>query len=84
MSAQRVDTGATHQATSSKFRGGKLQTEPSSKLLKFETTKILGKEVGSVFFRGDKEHIDLLLSYAFTYVVILNINMLRTDLLHRV
>ena len=62
----------------------KLNTKLCSELLKFEASKILGEDIGSVIFRGDEEHIDLPLSYALTHVMIFNINMFRADLLHRV
>ena len=61
-----------------------LNTKLCSELLKFEASKILGEDISSVIFRGDKEHIDLPLSYALTHVMILNINMFCVDLLHRV
>ena len=61
-----------------------LNTELCSEPLKFEASKILGEDIGSVIFRGDEEHIDLPLSYALTHVMMLNINMFCADLLHRV
>ena len=61
-----------------------LNTELCSELLKFEASKILGEDIGSVIFRGDEEHVNLPLSYALTHIMILNINMFCTDLLHRV
>ena len=61
-----------------------LNTELCSELLKFEASKILGEDIGSVIFRGDEEHIDLPLSYALMHVMILNINMFHADFLHRI
>ena len=69
---------------SSKWLWKELNSELCSELLKFEMAKILGEETSSVVFREDEEHINLLLSYAFTHVMILNINMFCVDFLHRV
>ena len=67
-----------------KVSSEELNTELCSELLKFEASKILGEDIGSVIFRGDEEHVNLLHSYALTYVTILNINMFCMDLLHRI
>jgi hypothetical protein len=84
MSALRVDSCATHQVIKLKVLWKELHPEPFSEPLKFEAFKILGEDISSVIFRGDKEHIDLLLSHALTHVMILDINMFHVDLLHRI
>jgi hypothetical protein len=84
MSALWVDSCATHQVIKLKVAWEEFNPEPSSEPLKFEASKILGEDISSLIFRGDKEHIDLLLSHALMHIMILDINMFRADLLHRV
>jgi hypothetical protein len=61
-----------------------LNSELSFKLLEFEVSKILGKDISSVIFGGDVIQHNLFNCYALTYIMIFYINMFGTDFLHRV
>jgi hypothetical protein len=55
MDALQVDLCATHQAIKLKVLWEELNPVPSSEPLKFEMSKILGEDISSVIFSGDKE-----------------------------
>jgi hypothetical protein len=61
-----------------------LNAKLSSELLKFEASKILGEDISSVIFSGDKVSLYLFNCYAFTHIMILDINMFGMYFLHRV
>jgi hypothetical protein len=84
MSALWVDSCATHQAIRLKVAWEELNPELFFEPLKFEASKILGEDISSVIFSGDKVKLYLFNRYAFMHIMILDINMFGTYFLHRV
>ena len=83
MSALRGRSVCYSSSDQLKVSSEELNTELCSELLKFEVSKILGEDIGSVIFRGDKIHVYLPLSNTLTHVMILNINMFCADFLQQ-
>ena len=53
-------------------------------LLKLDTSKIFGEDIGSVILAGDEEDFNLALSYALTNIMVFQVNMFGAYFLHRV
>ena len=47
-----------------------LKSKLAMELLKLDTSKIFGEDIGSVILAGDKEDFNLALSYALTNIMI--------------